>query len=165
MLFRSTTTDPSRSPVGTESLWAYSHVPQKVRGDAGGGPGGGLTGRWDSDECERFADRMQAQLERYAPDFASRIVARRVLGPRELEARDANLIGGSINGGTSALHQQLVFRPVPGLGRASTPIRHLYLGSAAAHPGGGVHGACGLNAARAALADARLAPLRLWDRP
>lgn len=156
-----TTADASRSPSGTESLWAYSHVPQEVRSDAGGG---GLVGTWDRDECERFADRMQAQLEWYAPDVASRIVVRRVLGPRELEARNANLIGGSINGGTSALHQQLVFRPVPGLGRASTPVRHLYLGSAAAHPGGGVHGACGLNAARAALADARLAPLRVWDR-
>lgn len=157
-----TTTDATRSPEGTESVWAYSHVPQEVRSDAGDA---GLTGAWDHDECERFADRMQTQLERYAPDVASRIVTRRVLGPREFEARDANLIGGSINGGTSALHQQLVFRPVPGLGRASTPIRHLYLGSAAAHPGGGVHGACGLNAARAALADARLDSLRFWARP
>ena len=75
-----------------------------------------------------------------------------MLGPRELEARDANLVGGAINGGTAQLHQQLVFRPVPGLGRARTPVRGLYLGSASAHPGGGVHGACGANAADAALA-------------
>ena len=79
-------------------------------------------------------------------------MARRVLGPREMEARDANLVGGALNGGTAQLHQQLVFRPVPGLGRAETPVRGLYLGSASAHPGGGVHGACGDNAARAALA-------------
>ena len=79
-----------------------------------------------------------------------------MLGPRELEARDANLVGGAINGGTSQLHQQLVFRPVPGLGRAETPVKGLYLASASAHPGGGVHGAPGMNAARAAVAHARL---------
>ena len=99
---------------------------------------------------------MQARLERLAPGFGSRVVARRVLGPRELEARDANLVGGAINGGTAQLHQQLVFRPMPGLGRAETPVRGLFLGSASAHPGGGVHGACGANAARAALAHARI---------
>ncbi len=82
------------------------------------------------------------------------------LGPRELEARDANLVGGALNGGTAQLHQQLVFRPLPGLGRAETPIRGLFLGSASAHPGGGVHGACGSNAARAALAHARIMPRR-----
>jgi phytoene dehydrogenase-like protein len=73
-----------------------------------------------------------------------------------LEAADANLVGGAVNGGTAQLHQQLIFRPTVGLGRAETPIRRLYLASASAHPGGGVHGACGANAARAALAaDAR----------
>jgi phytoene dehydrogenase-like protein len=81
-----------------------------------------------------------------------------VLGPRELEARDENLVGGAINGGTSALHQQLVLRPVPGLGRAETGVRGLYLASASAHPGGGVHGAPGMNAARAAVAHARIRP-------
>ena len=79
-----------------------------------------------------------------------------MLGPRELEARDANLVGGAINGGTAQLHQQLVFRPVPGWGRAETPIAGLYLGSASAHPGGGVHGTPGMNAARAALFHDRL---------
>lgn len=148
-----TTSDPTRSPAGTEALWAYTHVPQLTEHDAGGE---GLTGRWDRDECERFADRMQARIERHAPGFASRIVQRRVLGPRELEARDANLVGGAVNGGTAQLHQQLVFRPVPGLGRAETGIGGLYLASASAHPGGGVHGAAGMNAARAALAHARL---------
>ena len=148
-----TTADPTRSPPGTESLWAYTHVPGRIVGDAGDA---GITGRWDHDECERFADRMQDRLEARAPGFADRILARRVLGPRELESRNANLVGGSLNGGTSQLHQQLVFRPVPGSGRAETGIPGLYLSSASAHPGGGVHGAPGMNAARAALAHDRL---------
>ena len=148
-----TTTDPTRSPDGTESMWAYTHVPRETAGDAGDA---GITGRWDHDDRERFADRMQARIEARAPGFGARVLARRVLGPRELEARNANLDGGSVNGGTSQLHQQLVFRPVPGLGRAETGIRGLYLGSASAHPGGGVHGAPGMNAARAALAHDRL---------
>jgi phytoene dehydrogenase-like protein len=103
---------------------------------------------------------MQDRIEQHAPGFSQRIIARRILTPSELERRDANLIGGSINGGTAALDQQLIFRPIPGLGRANTPIRGLYLASASAHPGGSVHGACGMNAARAALAAARLAPRR-----
>jgi phytoene dehydrogenase-like protein len=148
-----TTADPTRSPEGTESFWAYTHVPQKVSGDTGDE---GLTGGWDYDECQRFADRMQARIEVLAPGFGDLVLRRRVLGPRELESRDANLIGGAINGGTSQLHQELVFRPVPGMGRAETGVRGLYLGSASAHPGGGVHGAAGMNAARAALAHHRL---------
>ncbi|MGH3492089.1 MAG: phytoene desaturase family protein, partial [Sciscionella sp.] len=156
-----TTTDPTRSPMGTESCWAYTHVPQRALGDAGEDR---LTGTWDRDECERYADRMQARIERLAPGFTSRILARRVLGPRELESRDANLIGGAINGGSAQLHQQLVFRPVPGLGRAETPVSGLFLGSASAHPGGGVHGAPGMNAARAALAHDRLRGLRRITR-
>ena len=119
-----------------------------------------MRGTWDHDDCERFADRMQAQVEKHAPDFASRIRARRVLGPRELESRNGSLIGGSVNGGTSQLHQQLVFRPVPGTGRPTTGIKGLYLGSSSAHPGGGVHGACGANAARAAVLGARVPRLR-----
>jgi phytoene dehydrogenase-like protein len=123
-----------------------------VRSDAGGD----LTGAWDTDEAERFADRMQARIEEQAPDFSARIINRRILTPLELERRNANLVGGSLNGGTAALDQQLIFRPIPGLGRAGTPIRGLYLASASAHPGGSVHGACGMNAARAALTQARL---------
>jgi len=100
---------------------------------------------------------MQARIEKLAPDFASRVLARRVLGPREMESMNANLIGGAVNGGTSQLHQELVFRPVPAMrGRAATGVAGLYLGSASAHPGGGVHGAAGRNAARAALVHARL---------
>ncbi len=152
-----TTSDPTRSPAGTESLWAYTHVPQRVRGDAGGR----LTGDWDGDDAERFADRMQARLEAYAPGFGARVLARRVLSPTELERRDANLVGGAVGGGSSALDQQLVFRPVPGLGRAGTPVRGLFLASASAHPGGAVHGAGGANAARAALWSDRLRRPRL----
>ena len=82
--------------------------------------------------------------------------ARRILGPTEQERRNANLVGGAIGGGPSALHQQLIFRPIPGRGRAHTPVKGLFLGSASAHPGGGVHGACGANAARAAILHDRL---------
>ena len=149
--------DPSRAPEGAESLWLYTHVPHHTTSDAGDG---GITGRWDSSDVERMADRMQARIEAYAPGFADRILARRALGPRELEARDENLVGGAVNGGTANLHQQLVFRPVPGLGRAETPVTGLFLASASAHPGGGVHGACGSNAARAALAHDRLRSVR-----
>lgn len=148
-----TTSDPSRSPAGTESAWAYTHVPQQVRDDAGDG---GITGSWDESERERFADRMQARIETYAPGFGSRIVARRVLGPRELQQRNQSLVNGALSGGTNSPHQQLVFRPIPGLGRAETPFKGLYLASSSAHPGGGVHGACGANAARAAVAHDRL---------
>jgi phytoene dehydrogenase-like protein len=143
-----TTTDPARSPAGTETLWAYTHVPSRVRGDAGGA----LTGRWDDGEKEGFADRVEAEIEAHAPGFREFVRARHVMAPPDLEAADANLVGGATNGGTAQLHQQLVFRPTPGLGRAETPVRGLYLASASAHPGGGVHGACGANAARAALA-------------
>jgi phytoene dehydrogenase-like protein len=156
-----TTSDPTRSPAGTESLWAYTHVPHRTTYDAGAPDGAGaVRGVWDRDDCERFADRMQARIEEHAPDFASRVVARRVLGPREMEARDANLVGGAVNGGTANLHQQLVFRPVPSSwGRAESRIGGLYLASASAHPGGGVHGAPGMNAARAALSHHRVRSL------
>jgi len=148
LLGQMTTADPTRSPAGTESVWAYTHVPHQVRSDAGDGT---IRGVWDADDGERMADRMQARVERYAPGFSERVVARRVLSPHDMEAMDENLVCGSLNGGTSSLHQQLVFRPVPGFGRAETPVKGLFLASASAHPGGGVHGAPGSNAARAAL--------------
>ena len=87
------------------------------------------------------------------------------MSPSELERRDANLVEGDNAGGTNQLHQQLVFRPLPGLGRPETPVRGLYLASASAHPGGGVHGACGTNAARAALAAQRVRRLVSIPRP
>ncbi|MER5975893.1 NAD(P)/FAD-dependent oxidoreductase [Streptomyces sp. NPDC001857] len=143
-----TTADATRSPRGTESAWAYTHVPHEVRADAGDE---GLTGAWDEKEQQIMADRVERQVERFAPGFRALIRSRRVLGPPTLQELDANLLGGAINGGTTALHQQLVFRPTPGTGRPETPVRGLFLASAGAHPGGGVHGAPGANAARAAL--------------
>jgi phytoene dehydrogenase-like protein len=153
--------DPTRSPAGTETVWAYSHVPMEPRADAGGV----LRGKWDADDVERFADRMEAEIEAHAPGFRARVSGRHVLPPPALEALDANLAGGALGGGTMAFSQQLVFRPVPGWGRAETPIRGLYLASASAHPGGGVHGACGANAARAALAAARVRSVARLGQP
>ncbi|MEW1614156.1 MULTISPECIES: NAD(P)/FAD-dependent oxidoreductase [unclassified Streptomyces] len=143
-----TTADATRSPAGTESAWAYTHVPHRIKGDAGED---GLTGRWDRREQEAMADRMEHEIERWAPGFRSRVISRRVLAPPTIESMNANLLDGAINGGTAAAHQQLVFRPTPGTGRPETPVKNLYLASASAHPGGGVHGAPGANAARAAL--------------
>ncbi|MER8001239.1 NAD(P)/FAD-dependent oxidoreductase [Streptomyces sp. NPDC095613] len=148
LLGQMTTTDATRSPAGTESAWAYTHVPHRVRGDAGPDA---LTGRWDHREQEIMADRIEREVERYAPGFRHRIRARRVLAPPTLQAADGNLYGGAINGGTTSLHQQAVFRPLPGTGRPETPVPGLYLASSSAHPGGAVHGAPGANAARAAL--------------
>jgi phytoene dehydrogenase-like protein len=156
LLGQMTTTDPTRSPTGTEALWAYTRVPRDVRGDAATDGPAAIRGDWDGDDAQRMADRMQATIERYAPGFSERIIARRILAPTDLQRRNANLVGGAIGGGTSGIHQQLIFRPIPGAGRAETPVAGLYLASASAHPGGGVHGACGANAARAALAHSRL---------
>jgi phytoene dehydrogenase-like protein len=141
--------DATRQPPGKETAWAYTHVPQRPAGDGGGD---GLTGSWDEHETEIFLARIEAEIERRAPGFGASIRKRHVFTPAKLEAANANLVGGAINSGTAQIHQQLVFRPTPGLGRAETPIRGLYLAGASAHPGGGVHGAAGANAARAALA-------------
>lgn len=152
-----TTSDPSRSPAGTESTWAYTHVPH---------------GEWDEQQVDAHVRLMEDAVERVAPGFRDSQVARHVQAPGDLQDQDASLVGGAINAGTAALHQQLVFRPTPGLGRPETPVPGLYLASASAHPGGGVHGACGWNAARAALGangrltgGARRALTRTaWDR-
>lgn len=143
--------DPTRAPRGKGTAWAYTHVPQQIAGDAAGE----LTGRWDERESERFADRMEEQVEAVAPGFRSLIRGRHVLTPPTLQSLNRNLAQGALNGGTAQIHQQLVFRPVPSLGRAETPVDGLYLGSASAHPGGGVHGGPGANAALAALGSAR----------
>ncbi len=137
--------DPTRSPTA----WAYTHVP---------------TSTWDERETDRFADRMEARIERYAPGFRDCVLARHVFTPRTLEAANESLVGGAVNGGTAQLHQQLVFRPSPGLARPETPVSGLYLSSSSAHPGGGVHGAPGANAARAALLRGRW-PRRAGVRP
>jgi phytoene dehydrogenase-like protein len=149
-------TDPSRQPEGKETAWAYTHVPRRVRGDGAGE----LGTTWSDDDVAGFTARIEAEIEALAPGFGRRIRGRHVLTPERFEAENANLSGSAINGGTAQLHQQLVFRPVPGLGRATTPIRNLYLGSSSAHPGGGLHGAAGANAARAALWHHRSRPWR-----
>jgi phytoene dehydrogenase-like protein len=145
---QTSTADPTRSPAGTESAWGYTHVPLHPRGDAAGE----LRGDWsDPDDRARFVDRVERKLEAYAPGFRDLVLARHVQFPGDLEAADANLIGGAVGGGTAAPHQQLFLRPTPGIGRPETPVERLYLASASAHPGGGVHGAPGFNAAQAAL--------------
>jgi phytoene dehydrogenase-like protein len=133
-----TTADPTRSPAGTESAWAYSHVPRGALDDPAA--------------LDDHVERMTAAIERVAPGFSETVLSRSVQSPADLASADSNLVGGAINAGTSAVHQELVFRPIPGLGRPETPIPGLYLAGASAHPGGGVHGACGWNAARAAMA-------------
>ncbi|MFD6262439.1 phytoene desaturase family protein [Micromonospora chalcea] len=130
--------DPSHSPPGTESLWSYTHLP--FRRD------------WRAEDVAGHVERMEEVLEAAAPGFRASIVGRHVAGPADLEAAQPSLVGGALGGGTAAAYQQLFLRPIPGLGRADTPVDRLYLASASAHPGGGVHGAPGANAARAALA-------------
>ncbi len=149
-------TDPTRQPAGRETAWAYTHLPQKILGDSGPD---GLQGSWDERETEVFVARMETQIEELAPGFGRLIRGRHVFTPPGFQRANANLVNGALNGGTAALHQQLVLRPIPGLGRSETPVDGLYMASASAHPGGGVHGACGANAARAALARRR--PARL----
>lgn len=145
LLGQMTTADPSRSPAGTESAWAYTHVPHDLT----------------PEQVATQVERMEAATERVAPGFRDLQRGRLVQTPTDLEEHNANLVGGATNGGTAALHQQLVFRPTRGLGRPETPVEGLYLASASAHPGGGVHGACGWNAATAALrANSRLGAVR-----
>ena len=132
--------DPTRAPAGKHTAWAYTHGPQ--------------TGvDWQSEQA-RHVERIEAQVERYAPGFRDRILARHVLGPADLQRRNANLVGGDVGGGTYRL-DQVVFRPMPSVSPYRTPLRGLYLGSAAAFPGGAVHGVPGDAAAGAALADER----------
>ncbi|MBE1488820.1 phytoene desaturase family protein [Plantactinospora soyae] len=130
--------DPSRSPAGTESLWAYTHLPFRRH--------------WSAEEIGERVAAVEAVLERAAPGFGTLVRGRHVAGPAELAAGNPSLVGGALGGGTSAAYQQLFLRPVPGLGRADTPVDRLFLASSSAHPGGGVHGGPGANAARAALA-------------
>jgi phytoene dehydrogenase-like protein len=152
--------DPTRCPPGTATAWAYTRVPRRIRGDAASSfRNGDLTGAWTPAELDRFADRMEARVEALAPGFRSLVRGRHVAGPARIEAADTSLRGGAINGGTAQLHQQLVFRPTPGMARPETPVSGLFLASSSAHPGGGVHGAPGANAARAALAAAGWAEL------
>ena len=132
--------DPTRAPEGKHTAWAYTH-----------GPARGVD--WAA-ELDRHVERIEAQVERFAPGFRDRILARHVLGPGDLEARNRNLVGGDVGGGSYRL-RQVVFRPLPKLSPYRTPLAGLYLGSAATFPGGAVHGVPGDAAARAALKAAR----------
>jgi phytoene dehydrogenase-like protein len=133
--------DPSRAPEGGQTLWAYSRVPPRL---AEG------WGRWR----EAFADRVEERIEGLAPGFRRLILGRAVFAPPDLEAMNENLVGGDLGGGSAHADQLLFFRPAFPYFRHRTPVRGLYLASASCHPGAGVHGACGFNAARMALADA-----------
>ncbi len=125
--------DATRAPAGKGIGWGYCHVPSG----------------WDGD-LDEAADRIEAQVERFAPGFRGRVLARSVRGPAGLEAANPNLVGGDINGGVQDL-AQLVGRPVLSRDPYATPTPGLYLCSASTPPGGGVHGMCGYHAARSAL--------------
>ena len=122
--------DSTRAPAGKHTAWAYCHVPNGSAVD--------------------MTDRIEAQIERFAPGFRERILARHTMGPRELEAMNPNYVGGDINGGVQDL-RQLFARPAPRIDPYSLPVAGLFLCSASTPPGGGVHGMCGYWAARAAL--------------
>jgi phytoene dehydrogenase-like protein len=122
--------DDSRAPEGSHTAWAYCHVPNGSQAD--------------------LTEAIEQQVERFAPGFRDRVLARSVSAPADLERRNRNLVGGDIAGGSNALRQIVarpVLRPVP----YATPLEGVYLCSASTPPGGGVHGMCGYLAARAAL--------------
>jgi phytoene dehydrogenase-like protein len=143
--------DPSRSTGNVHPLYSYAHVPAGYTGDATG--------------------RIEAQIERFAPGFRERILARDVRSVAQSEAYNPNYVGGDVVGGSND-PIQMVFRPRPALDPYATGIPGVYLCSAATPPGAGAHGMCGYNAARSALrrirptaeADARLGRARLSVR-
>lgn len=147
--------DPTRAPEGTTTLWGYTHVPARPVGDATGELDTDVPGGWDV-LGEAFADRLEERIEAAAPGFRARIRGRHVMTPRDFVARNANLVDGDIGSGTNAVTQQLVFRPLPGLWRYRMPVRGVYLVSASAHPGGGVHGGPAHAAWQVVRHDARL---------
>lgn len=122
--------DPSRAPAGLHTVWAYCHVPNGSTVD--------------------MTERIERQLERFAPGLRDRVRARHVMGPREVERGNANYVGGDISCGSHA-GLQFLARPAARIVPYETPAREVYLCSAATPPGGGVHGMCGFHAARAAL--------------
>lgn len=137
LLGQQSVADPTRAPEGGHTAWAYTHGPHD----------GAL---WDEAATARHVERVEAQVERYAPGFRERILARHVLSPSDLEARNANLVAGDVGGGSYIL-RQVIFRPLPSVSPYRTPLKGLFLGSAAAFPGGAVHGVPGDSAARASL--------------
>ena len=140
LMGQQTVADPSRAPEDKHTGWAYTRVPTGVD--------------W-SRERNAQVERIEAQVDRFAPGFRQLILGRHVLTPGDMERRDVNLVGGDVGGGSYAL-DQLVFRPVPGLVPYQTPVRGLWIGSASAFPGGAVHGVPGWAAAGYALAASRL---------
>jgi phytoene dehydrogenase-like protein len=122
--------DDTRAPEGKHTLWGYCHVP--------------------NGSTEDMTERIEAQIERFAPGFRGLIRERSVRGPKEMERHNPNYVGGDINGGVQDL-RQLYTRPAIRVNPYSTPVDGLYLCSSATPPGGGVHGLCGYYAARSAL--------------
>lgn len=122
--------DPTRAPAGHHTAWAYCHVPYASREDA--------------------TEAIEAQIERFAPGFRARILARHVLSPAGMEAYNPNYHGGDITGGVQDL-TQIWTRPIAARVPYATPVPGLYLCSSSTPPGGGVHGMCGYHAAQAAL--------------
>jgi phytoene dehydrogenase-like protein len=130
LLAQPTQFDPTRAPAGKHVGWAYCHVPNGSTFD--------------------MTQRIEAQVERFAPGFRDLILARHVMNTAEMQRRNANYIGGDINGGVADLCQ-LFARPVASLNPYATPNPRLFICSSSTPPGGGVHGLCGYFAARAAL--------------
>jgi phytoene dehydrogenase-like protein len=122
--------DSSRAPEGKHTLWAYCHVPNGSIFD--------------------MTERIEAQIERYAPGFRDVIIERNTMSTEELEQYNPNYIGGDINGGVQDIGQ-LFTRPTARLVPYSTPVDGIYFCSSSTPPGGGVHGMCGFHAARAVL--------------
>jgi phytoene dehydrogenase-like protein len=140
LLGQQSVADPTRAPAGSHTAWAYTHGPREAD--------------W-AGETDRHVERMEAQVERFAPGFRDLIRARHVLGPADLERSNANLADGDVGAGSYEL-DQVIFRPVPSLSPYRTPVRGLYVGSASTFPGGAVHGVPGDAAARAALLERRV---------
>jgi phytoene dehydrogenase-like protein len=122
--------DPTRAPGGKHTAWAYCHVPNGSTID--------------------MTERMEAQVERFAPGFRDLILARSAMSPAAIERHNENYVGGDINAGVQDL-RQLFTRPVARVSPYTTPNPALFICSASTPPGGGVHGMCGWFAARAAL--------------
>ncbi|MDT7571866.1 MAG: hypothetical protein QOE05_2040 [Actinomycetota bacterium] len=135
--------DPSRVPAGAAALWLECHCPATPKNAKRG---------WE----KRFADRLLSRVEQHAPGVRDLLVDTTVTSPLDLQQRDPNLVGGDVGGGSAAIDQMVVFRPVAGWSSYALPIGGLYMCGAASHPGGGVHGMCGRNAAGTVLRDARL---------
>jgi phytoene dehydrogenase-like protein len=135
--------DRTRAPDGQHTLYVYGHVPSHP----------------DLDD-EAIAERIQAQLERFAPGFGATVLARATRSPEQTERDNPSLVGGDLGGGSYELDQQLVFRPMPEMVRYRAPLKGLYVAGASTHPGGAVHGMSGRGAAHALLRDRRLRPWR-----